>query len=287
MADAEGDLLVLLLDLVLLRPDNPSAAYLDATPAEILSQLLAFTNAYTMMSSHNLLAVFAGQHDMCHLVHLGLVEEAAVSSSSVFPAASLHAKLGELVERCGRAEAQVGAQAQPAASTPAPSFALSGSLSRALCLIHRLQQQLLAQRGGRGQRGRPRILCLLGCPDTSMQYIPVMNAIFSAQRAQVVIDAVVLAAEDSSFMQQAAHLTGGLYFRPSSSRGLLGCLMNHFVCDTATRGQLDVTQALGVDFRASCFCHKYVIETGFVCSVCLSIFCQPSRECSTCGTQFA
>ncbi len=162
-----------------------------------------------------------------------------------------------------------------------PSFALSGGLSRALCLIHRLQHQ----RGGR-PRGRPRVLCMLGSPDASMQYIPVMNAIFSAQRAEVVVDAVVLAAEDSSFLQQAAHLTGGLYFRPACAAALLGVLLNYFVCDTATRKQLDVTQELGVDFRASCFCHKYVIETGYVCSVCLSIFCQPSRACTTCGTAF-
>lgn len=79
---------------------------------------------------------------------------------------------------------------------------------------------------------------------------------------------------------------GGLYFRPHRGRGLLGVLLNHFVCDTATRKQLDEAQALGVDFRASCFCHKYVIETGYVCSVCLSIFCQPSRSCTTCGTAF-
>jgi hypothetical protein len=32
-----------------------------------------------------------------------------------------------------------------------------------------------------------------------------------------------------------------------------------------------------------CFCHKKTIDLGFVCSVCLSIFCQFSRECSTCG----
>ncbi|EFJ52198.1 hypothetical protein VOLCADRAFT_79384 [Volvox carteri f. nagariensis] len=119
-----------------------------------------------------------------------------------------------------------------------------------------------------------------------MQYIPVMNAIFSAQRAEVLLDAVVLATEDSSFLQQAAHLTGGLYFKPAGAGALLGLLLNYFVCDTSTRKQLDVAQELGVDFRASCFCHKYVIETGYVCSVCLSIFCQPSRACSTCGTAF-
>ena len=94
---------------------------------------------------------------------------------------------------------------------PGPGFALSGALSRALCLVHRLQQQQAAA-GGR-PRGRPRVLALLGCGDTAAQYIPVMNAIFSAQRAQVVLDAVVVAPQDSSFMQQAAHLTGAVLGR--------------------------------------------------------------------------
>ncbi|GIL99299.1 hypothetical protein Vretimale_4493 [Volvox reticuliferus] len=248
-------------------------------PAPVIPQLLSFTNAYAMLNSHNRLAIFAGQQEMCHLVHLGLGEDANSSADSVFPAGSLHARLSELVARCK--QAAVTAPAADAGAAAPSGFALSGGLSRALCLLHRLQHQ----RGGR-PRGRPRVLCVLGSIDAPMQYIPVMNAIFSAQRAEVVLDAVVLASEDSSFLQQAAHLTGGLYFRPAGAAALLGVLLNYFVCDTATRQQLDVTQELGVDFRASCFCHKFVIETGYVCSVCLSIFCQPSRACSTCGTAF-
>jgi transcription initiation factor TFIIH subunit 3 len=44
-----------------------------------------------------------------------------------------------------------------------------------------------------------------------------------------------------------------------------------------------------VDFRAACFCHRNVVDTGFVCSICLSIFCEvpPGGECLTCGTKLA
>lgn len=28
--------------------------------------------------------------------------------------------------------------------------------------------------------------------------------------------------------------------------------------------------AVGVDFRAACFCHRRVVDVGFVCSICLS-----------------
>ena len=41
-----------------------------------------------------------------------------------------------------------------------------------------------------------------------------------------------------------------------------------------------------MDFRASCFCHKRSIDQGFVCSVCLSIFCEKCEKCSTCHTTF-
>jgi hypothetical protein len=60
----------------------------------------------------------------------------------------------------------------------------------------------------------PRILCLMGCPDPAAQYISVMNCLFSAQRANVVVDGCVLGNAESAFLQQAAHLTGGLYLRP-------------------------------------------------------------------------
>ncbi|KAK1836163.1 RNA polymerase II transcription factor B subunit 4 [Podospora conica] len=49
-----------------------------------------------------------------------------------------------------------------------------------------------------------------------------------------------------------------------------------------------------VDFRAACFCHRRVVDTGFVCSICLSIFCEVPEgsnggggECLTCGTPLA
>jgi hypothetical protein len=55
-----------------------------------------------------------------------------------------------------------------------------------------------------------------GSPDAPSQYVAVMNAIFSAQRAEVAVDALVLGA-DSAYLQQAAHLTGGLYVHAVSS----------------------------------------------------------------------
>ena len=41
-----------------------------------------------------------------------------------------------------------------------------------------------------------------------------------------------------------------------------------------------------VDYRAACFCHRQLIDIGFVCSVCLSIYCKFSPICTTCDTKF-
>ena len=69
--------------------------------------------------------------------------------------------------------------------------------------------------------------------------------------------------------------------------GLLQYLMQAYLPDATARANLHPPgQSAGVDFRAACFCHRRVVDIGFVCSICLSIFCEPLREeaCLTCGT---
>lgn len=60
-----------------------------------------------------------------------------------------------------------------------------------------------------------------------------------------------------------------------------------FSSDNKVRRFLALPQPKGVDFRASCFCHRRPIDQGFVCSVCLSVYCERLPECTTCGTSFA
>lgn len=75
-----------------------------------------------------------------------------------------------------------------------------------------------------------------------------------------------------------------------------------FLPPPAIRQLISVPTQDRVDFRAACFCHKRIVEIGFVCSVCLSsklclvsqgtlpftnqpfltVFCQPVPVCSTC-----
>lgn len=178
-----------------------------------------------------------------------------------------------------------------------------------------------AQRGG-GATLSSRILILSVSGDLAAQYIPVMNAIFAAQRQRVPIDVLKLAG-DTVFLQQACDSTGGIYLDPSSYKpppdqaeqqkqkpqvngktpapgakearhasasgtlqGLLLHLLHPLLPDPYARRALVPPADAAVDFRAACFCHRNVVDIGYVCSVCLSIFCEPLADavCLTCAT---
>jgi transcription initiation factor TFIIH subunit 3 len=93
------------------------------------------------------------------------------------------------------------------------------------------------------------------------------------------------------FLQQAAHLTGGSYIylerRDAFLQYLMVCpptlhtasndvLTHHrfyqmsFLPPPSLRHIIAVPRQDKVDFRAACFCHKNIVDIGFVCSVCLS-----------------
>ena len=64
-----------------------------------------------------------------------------------------------------------------------------------------------------------RILIIKGANDSSSQYLNFMNAVFTAQRQNVVIDSCILG-KVSSLLQQAADITGGISFKIPSLAAL-------------------------------------------------------------------
>ncbi|CAK7562514.1 MAG: RNA polymerase II transcription factor B subunit 4 [Sporothrix epigloea] len=159
-----------------------------------------------------------------------------------------------------------------------------------------------------------RILVISVSDSSPAQYIPTMNAVFAAAHAGVAIDVLALRGS-ATFLQQATFITRGTFIAPPPpvndddnddsdghnphAHGILAYLMLGFSAASAR----DVANALvppsadAVDFRAACFCHRRVVDTGFVCSICLSIFCEvpeappdetggpPTSECLTCGSR--
>jgi transcription initiation factor TFIIH subunit 3 len=149
----------------------------------------------------------------------------------------------------------------------------------------------LSKDGAKGQTSltlSSRILILSVSGDLANQYIPIMNSIFACQRLCIPIDILKLAG-DTVFLQQAADATGGIYMAldDQSRSGLLQYLMLAYLPDQAARDHLIMPgEGEGVDFRAACFCHRRIVDIGFVCSICLSIFCEPLQDniCLTCGS---
>ena len=170
----------------------------------------------------------------------------------------------------------------PASLTPTTSIA--GALTLALTYINKAQ--ILASTGPGQQHPQhaaaidptapsntpsllPRILILSVSGDLAHQYIPIMNTIFACQRLSIPIDICKIAG-DTVFLQQASDATKGTYIKLEHPRGLLQYLLMGFLPDQTGRRWLIQPTAVGVDFRAACFCHRKVVDVGFVCSICLS-----------------
>lgn len=190
--------------------------------------------------------------------------------------------------------------------TPSNTTLLSGALSLAMCYIHK--RKLV------NAKLKARIMCVMSSSDSSGQYVPVMNTVFEAQKLNVYIDTLVLThntvaagsdtkpinlttdssvfdSNDSRLMQQASHLTNGVYYRPNINKAadvqsLLQYLLTMYLPDAVTRGQLVLPVLSSVDYRASCFCHSKPIELAFVCPVCLAIWCKQRTDCEVCKTKF-
>jgi transcription initiation factor TFIIH subunit 3 len=194
---------------------------------------------------------------------------------------------------------------------------VSPSLATALCIVNRRRMLKLDRPGVPAQAkqgaaagsaslqagskraatcGQARILVALKSSDVPEQYVPTMNAIFAAQRMGVPIDTcLLLEGGDSTYFQQAAHLTSGVYLRPpgyepADEDALLQSLMTVFLADSHSRDFLSMPAQDKVDFRASCFATRTVIQEGYTCSVCLSTFDlsvgKKAYSCPTCKARF-
>jgi transcription initiation factor TFIIH subunit 3 len=136
-----------------------------------------------------------------------------------------------------------------------------------------------------------RILVVSVSDSSAAQYIETMNAVFAASHSGIAIDVLSLHGS-ATFLQQAAYITRGTFLHAAKHpQGLLAYLMLGFGSSGSRDDASAVVSASAdtVDFRAACFCHRRVVDTGYVCSICLSIFCDvpPDAECLTCGTRLA
>jgi len=262
------------------QPSNSYPLSLDS----FLSQLLAFLNSHIASKHENTLAVFGalpGRSVMLYSSADPPIDGVPAPNANSYPPfnvvdSTVVQKITDELNTLGESDEEAPCE-------------LVGAITRSLCYINRITHTTSSSSNDAEDiqaLPHPRILILSVSPDLSTSYIPIMNSIFSAQKLKISIDVCQIYGPDTVFLQQAAHLTGGSYIYLERRNALLQYLIMSFLPSPSIRKTLSVPTQDKIDFRAACFCHKQIVDIGFVCSVCLSIFCQPVPVCSTCRTKF-
>ncbi|XP_077509740.1 transcription factor B4 [Amblyomma americanum] len=267
----EGSLLVTIIDT------NPCASLLQAEEgivSKFLDAATVFCNSHLMLNPCNKLAVIAC-HSHKSMFLYPRAQPSAQDNYSVDGQYELFSEVKSAIKE-GVKELVLSDESESQIS----ETLLTGGLSLALCYISRVEKETAGQK-----KIASRILVLSASGESASQYLNFMNVFFTAQKKNIIIDACVLE-KDSGLLQQGCDITGGKYMKVPNHTGLLQYLLWLFLPDKASRDYLVFPPPVHVDYRAACFCHRNLIEIGYVCSVCLSIFCAFSPICSTCQTAF-
>jgi len=280
--------------------------------AELLEHLHVFVNAFLLLNGENRIAIFANHDDETFAVRLRCLKERCLhvwrqddtdgpGDGLVGGSSSSSSLLGELTHAVGAIYAK-GAKGGGNLRHEDARSQVAAAYSRALCLLRRRAEEEEASSRGRSRHRHRRILFLQGQRDCARQYVAAMNATFCAQRMRVTVDACMLAAGcHSSFLHHACAATGGIYANPceDSDNDSVGDaavagaamamhLVNIFLADATSRKflQMPSVKASQSGNKVACFATGRLVDIGFVCSVCLAIFCEKVERCTCCGTQF-
>ena len=102
-----------------------------------------------------------------------------------------------------------------------------------------------------------------------LQYVLKYENFYMNILQSVTIDCCMMDA-DSGLLQQGCDITGGQYLHIPTVSGLLEYLLWVFLPSPLCRTKLVLPTPAKVDYRAACFCHRQLVDIGYVCSVCLS-----------------
>ncbi|ODV63844.1 TFIIH/NER complex subunit TFB4 [Ascoidea rubescens DSM 1968] len=160
---------------------------------------------------------------------------------------------------------------------------IPGSISLALTYINKLKML------DDSLSIKARIIIMGISDDSSLQYIPLMNCIFAAQKMRIPIDVCKFSSK-STFLQQASDTTNGIYsfINDNEIDGIIQYLSTTFFIDPSLRKYIILPTDVNIDFRASCFLTGEVVDIGYVCSVCLCILSRipENNICPTCDSKF-
>jgi len=245
-----------------------------------LDSLLVFCNSYLMLSHTNKIAFIAYNSHGCKFIYPTKNTGTAADSTEA-PVGDgkfdMFSTFNDVVQE--QVKAMIADSSSNHTLPPKSPSLLAGALSKGLCYIHNIDRDAI------GQKTHSRILIMKCSPDGSLHYMSVMNSIFAAQKENITIDGCDVEGK-SGFLQQASSITGGTYFVVENLSGLLEYLLWMFLPDPELRGKMNLPRSEDIDYRAVCFCHKRFVDVGFICSVCLSIYCKFVPKCQTCQTRF-
>mmetsp|Transcript_14014 Transcript_14014/g.21212 ORF Transcript_14014/g.21212 Transcript_14014/m.21212 type:complete len:333 (+) Transcript_14014:12-1010(+) len=292
------DLLILIFDA------NPTIWSKKGNIDKCLQQILVFLNSFLLLNHSNQLAVLVNhpsgarilfppspseiKHSKTKLKALVKAKELNLVGGTKSKKAELKRQQRQLVLEQTPTSRIVRKLAEIASKQSIPGKSkrthLAGAMSLALCYARRV----VAETESKGRFIQPRIMIIdtNSAMDREKEYVPIMNCIFSAIKMAMRIDSLVLSDSDQFLLQQASDLTDGMYMRTSDMSGLLQTLTMVFLPSNTSRGILLLPKASEVDYRASCFCHNKPVDTGWVCPVCLAIFCKKLPVCTMCNTRY-
>ncbi|XP_023023865.1 transcription factor B4 [Leptinotarsa decemlineata] len=261
--------------LVIIMDTNPGQKMLRDNPhvlTHCVESVIAFANSHLMQKSQNKLAIMA-----CHSKTSRFIFPGPGKSSDVRQVDGQYEVFTNVEKTTKHNLAELMTKEHSASITES---LIAGTIAMALCYIARLQRTKPP-----GAKLNSRILVVTGSGCSASQYMNYMNVFFTAQKLNVVIDVCALD-QHLSLLQQGCDITNGLYLKVPQLQGLLQYLLWVFLPEPPVREKLVLPPPVKVDYRAACFCHRELIDIGYVCSVCLSIFCKFSPICTTCHTVF-
>lgn len=263
-----------------------------------LDSIVTFCNSHLMVDEKNELTVIASYVNKNKLVlsttkglkpAKAIIPQTGQFEKFAFTTDIMRTEIADLV----RTQQQITNQ-QP--QSGAGDCALAGAIGTVLCRIKsatKTNTTKTTQNNNNSNLSHSQRILVVSCSiqaaSFASQYMNLMNGFFAAQKMNIPIDGCIYMKEESkrgSVLEQGCDLTGGHYLNLPDIAGNLEYLLWIFLPSTSIREKILLPEQRKANHRAVCFCHRNIIEIGYVCSVCLSIFCSFSPICSSCQTHF-
>jgi transcription initiation factor TFIIH subunit 3 len=115
-----------------------------------------------------------------------------------------------------------------------------------------------------------------------------MNSVFVLEHKQIILDVIEFSGQPQDYLLQSAQKTNGVYIvhQPSASspnscfpnREFPQYIMQVLTIGNSQREAFKMPYQSKTNFSGTCTCHNERIEFAWVCSICLGIYCQASRD---------